>query len=100
MPLSRATGDMKIEKKDPATPARAGRQRSDMTRKRQESSLLTVREVASYLSIHANTVRRWSDLGILEAYRIGPRRDRRFRREDILAFLPRRAHTSRPASRE
>ncbi len=59
-----------------------------MVRKTQESAVLTVREVASYLNIHVNTVRRWSDFGILEAYRIGPRRDRRFRREDILAFLP------------
>ena len=45
--------------------------------------LLTVREVAAMLNIHINTVRRWSDLGVLKAYRIGPRGDRRFRREDV-----------------
>ena len=54
----------------------------------RSNSLLTVRDVARFLNIHVNTVRRWSDLGILKSYRIGPRGDRRFRREDIIAFLP------------
>ena len=45
--------------------------------------MLTVREVAQFLNIHNNTVRRWSNKGILKAYRIGPRGDRRFKREDI-----------------
>ena len=49
--------------------------------------MLTVREVARLLHIHSNTVRRWSDQGIIRAYRIGSRGDRRFRREDITAFL-------------
>ena len=49
--------------------------------------MLTVREVAQLLHIHSNTVRRWSDQGIIRAYRIGPRGDRRFRREDITALL-------------
>jgi len=59
-----------------------------MVRKSHSNSVMTVREVAHFLHIHVNTVRRWSDLGVLKAYRIGPRNDRRFRREDILAFLP------------
>lgn len=49
--------------------------------------LLTVREVARLLHIHSNTVRRWSDRGIIRAYRITRRGDRRFRREDIARFL-------------
>ena len=60
-----------------------------MAREHQYGSLLTVREAAQFLNIHVNTVRRWSDLGILKGYRIGPRGDRRFRREDVVAFLPR-----------
>ena len=49
--------------------------------------MLTVREVAELLHIHSNTVRRWSDRGIIKAYRITNRGDRRFRREDITTFL-------------
>ncbi len=39
------------------------------------------------INVHTNTVRRWSDQGILRTYRIGPRGDRRFRIEDIYDFL-------------
>ena len=49
--------------------------------------MLTVREVASLLHIHSNTVRRWSDQGIIRAYRITQRGDRRFKMEDIARFL-------------
>ena len=49
--------------------------------------MLTVDDVAQCLGLHPNTVRRWSDKGILKSYRIGLRRDRRFRREDIDDFL-------------
>ena len=49
--------------------------------------MLTVREVARLLHIHSNTVRRWSDRGIIRAYRITRRGDRRFRREDTARFL-------------
>ena len=53
----------------------------------QLGSLLAVREVAQLLHIHENTVRRWSDQGIIRAYRISRRGDRRFKREDIAQFL-------------
>jgi excisionase family DNA binding protein len=49
--------------------------------------MLTTSEVAHILSVHINTVRRWSNQGILKAYRIGSRGDRRFRREDIASFF-------------
>jgi excisionase family DNA binding protein len=42
---------------------------------------------AKFLNVHINTVRRWSDQGIIKTYRIGPRGDRRFAREDVMAFL-------------
>lgn len=44
-------------------------------------------DVAQLLGLHCNTVRRWSDKGILKVYRIGPRGDRRFHREDVRRFL-------------
>jgi len=49
--------------------------------------MLTTSDVAHLLSIHVNTVRRWSNKRILKSYRIGSRRDRRFKREDIDVFL-------------
>ena len=49
--------------------------------------MLATSEVAQLLGIHPNTVRHWSQSGILKAYRLGPRHDRRFRREDVDALL-------------
>lgn len=57
-----------------------------MVSKNEIGPLLTVREVARLLHVHTNTVRRWSNQGILKAYYIGSRGDRRFRREDINGF--------------
>lgn len=61
-------------------------------RKSTLNSKITLRigEVAPLLGLHVNTVRRWSNRGILKAHRISPRGDRRFRREDIDDFLKRR----------
>jgi excisionase family DNA binding protein len=53
----------------------------------RSKTMLRVGEVASLLGLHANTVRRWEDKGVLRAYRFGTRGDRRFRREDIDSFL-------------
>ena len=49
--------------------------------------MLKVSDVARLLSVHINTVRRWSNQGMLKAYRVGARGDRRFRQEDITNFL-------------
>lgn len=49
--------------------------------------MLTTSEAAQLLGIHRNTLRKWANQGVITAYRIGPRRDRRFRREDIESFL-------------
>ena len=49
--------------------------------------LFGVSEAAELLGVHTNTVRRWSSRGLLKAYRIGPRGDRRFRQEDLDAFV-------------
>lgn len=53
----------------------------------QIGPMLTVREVARLLHIHSNTVRRWSDRGLIKAHRITHRGDRRFKMEDIGRFL-------------
>ena len=49
--------------------------------------LLKVKEASEILSVHPNTIRVWSDDGLLPTYRIGPRRDRRFKLEDIESLL-------------
>lgn len=51
------------------------------------SEMLTVREVARLFHVHPNTLRRWSNNGRIRAYRITPRGDRRFKREEIARFL-------------
>jgi excisionase family DNA binding protein len=53
----------------------------------QTKSMYTTRELARFLNVHINTVRRWSDQGILKSYRIGPRGDRRFSMDDVIGFL-------------
>jgi len=51
------------------------------------SPMLSVKEVSRILHIHEQTLRRWSDQGIIKVYRIGARGDRRFRREDVATLL-------------
>ena len=58
-----------------------------MPGRRRSDALLTTSEVARMLHVHINTARRWSNSGVLRSCRIGPRRDRRFRRDDILTLL-------------
>jgi len=53
----------------------------------REKRLLKVDDVARLLRLHPNTVRRWSNQGILKSCRINPRGDRRFKREDVDVFL-------------
>lgn len=62
-----------------------------MPRYEKTADMLTTGEVAYLLNVHVSTVRRWSNLGILKTYRIGPRGERRFRRDDIAVFFLERA---------
>jgi excisionase family DNA binding protein len=57
------------------------------------SNMLTASELASLLNVHINTVRRWSNSGLLQVYRIGPRGDRRFLRDDVDNFLAMNLHS-------
>lgn len=49
--------------------------------------MMTIDEVAHLLNVHTNTVRQWNHRGLLNAYRLGPRGDRRFTEKDVLEFL-------------
>jgi excisionase family DNA binding protein len=46
--------------------------------------MITVSQAAQLLGVHPNTVRNWSDNGLIKSYRLGNRRDRRFRLEDVI----------------
>ncbi len=58
-------------------------------------TMLTPREVARLLNVHINTIRRWSNQGIIRAYRVGSRGDRRFKRQDIDDFLLKKSRANR-----
>ena len=62
-----------------------------MTHYERISNMLTTGEVARLLNVHPGTVRRWSDRKVIKAYRIGPRGERRYRRDDIAVSLLNRA---------
>lgn len=49
--------------------------------------LLTLKEACEILKVHPNTLRQWDEKGILKAIRFGQRKDRRYRKEDILNLL-------------
>jgi excisionase family DNA binding protein len=63
-------------------------------------AMLTIREASRLLNVHANTLRRWSEQGVVKSYRIGPRGDRRFRQEDIAALLMVRTKNGRAVARK
>ena len=64
------------------------------------SGLLNVRKTARLLDVHPNTLRNWTNQGLIQCYTVNARGDRRFRREDIEEFLAkhRRLEVSSEAS--
>jgi len=58
-----------------------------MAYREQTSTMLRTGDLARLLNVHVNTVRRWSNEGILKAYRIGRRGDRRFLGQEVSDFL-------------
>src|ERR1700682_725989 len=49
--------------------------------------LLTTREAATFLKVSEASIRRWTDSGLLPARRVGRRRARRLREEDLRVLL-------------
>lgn len=49
--------------------------------------LLTLKETAQILKVHPNTLRSWDKKGVLTAIRIGVKKARRYKKEDIEKFI-------------
>jgi excisionase family DNA binding protein len=49
--------------------------------------LIKLKEAADILKVHPNTLRIWDRKGILVAVRIGEKRIRRYRKEDLEKFI-------------
>ncbi|OGZ09482.1 MAG: hypothetical protein A3D65_02470 [Candidatus Lloydbacteria bacterium RIFCSPHIGHO2_02_FULL_50_13] len=56
-------------------------------RSKEVPELLTLQETCDVLKVHPNTLRAWDKKGILPAIRIGTKRVRRYKKEDIMLLL-------------
>lgn len=54
-----------------------------------QDALLDIRTAARFLQVSETSLRRWTNQGRLACFRIGGRRERRFRRADLIAFMER-----------
>lgn len=52
-----------------------------------ENDLLNIKQAAQYLNVSEISIRRWTDAGRLSCLRIGGRRERRFKQQDLNEFL-------------
>ena len=52
-----------------------------------QDDLLDIKQAAALLNVSETSLRRWTNSGRLRSMRVGLRRERRFRREDLLALL-------------
>lgn len=50
-------------------------------------NLITLKEACEILKVHPNTLRAWDNKGILKAVRIGVKKVRRYKKEDIEKFI-------------
>jgi excisionase family DNA binding protein len=58
-----------------------------MNKNNELPEYLTLKEVTGLLKVHENTLRNWDKNGTLKAIRIGQRKIRRWKKEDILKFV-------------
>ncbi len=62
----------------------------------RDSELLTIKEAAALLKVSEASLRRWTNSGRLGCLRIGAKHERRFRRQDLLAFMEERESERSP----
>lgn len=61
-----------------------------MPQKEAIPELITISEASEILKVHPNTLRKWDRKGILKAIRFGERKDRRYRKGDIVKLAKER----------
>ena len=54
---------------------------------KNNSEILTLKQACELLNCHPNTLRNWDNKGTLKAVRFGTRKDRRYKKADILKLL-------------
>ncbi len=59
--------------------------------------LLNIKEAAALLKVSEASLRRWTNAGRLACMRLGAKRERRFRRDDLMSFLEDRGAQNAPA---
>ena len=59
--------------------------------------LLDIKQAAAFLGVSETSLRRWTNSGQLACLRVGGKRERRFRRADLLAFMESQPVTDPPA---
>ena len=73
----------------PCGRAQGGCMTTSTVRKKEPRDLLSAGQAADVLGVHPDTLRRWAAGGLLSVYRVGPRRDRRFHRSEIVRLMTR-----------
>jgi len=58
-----------------------------MNSKNELSEYLTLKQVSELLKVHPNTLRNWDKNDTLKPIRIGERKIRRYKKEDVIKFL-------------
>jgi transposase len=55
--------------------------------KKVQTSPMSIAGVAAILGVHTNTIRRWSDEGLIPCFRLGPRQDRKFEPQSVMEMM-------------
>lgn len=66
----------------------------------KSKDLMSISQVCHFFNIHPNTLRNWDRSGKLKAIRLGSRKDRRYRKEDLIRFFYGEKATSNPTEED